>query len=356
MNNCGIIEGYFGRPWNFRTRGTYPEFLRQHGYSFFIYAPKNDPNLRKKWDRPWSSEYTRTLQNFARRCAGCGIKFGIGYTPAGDASAFASDPALLLERIRSIRDALPLDYFALLFDDLENHDRDRLAVCQLKIAELVATELSTQTRMIVCPSYYSTDPVLEKVFGARPANYWNEYAGGLDPAIDIFWTGEKVCSSSYCEEHLEWFEKQFRRKAFLWDNYPVNDGKKMADFLYLKPFTGRPSCLEHHIAGHAVNPMREPYLNRITMATLADSYRDTPLDAGGEQYWKLVCSITGRRLAAALREDFELFTQTGLSQIQPSGLEKLKHKYSSFRNSPYGREIYRYLCGEYAFDPACLTG
>ena len=42
MNNCGIIEGYFGRPWNFRTRGTYPEFLRQHGYSFFIYAPKND--------------------------------------------------------------------------------------------------------------------------------------------------------------------------------------------------------------------------------------------------------------------------------------------------------------------------
>jgi len=356
MHNCGVIEGYFGTPWSFKSRNTYPEFLRKYGYRFFIYAPKNDPFLRKKWDREWSDRYIKVLKNFAGSCHRSGIEFGIGFTPAGDASAVAENPELLLARVREISSVLPLDYFALLFDDLKNNDRSRLAYYQLRIIDLITSELTSVKHFIVCPSYYTTDPVIGRVFGERPENYWNDYADGLDPEVNLFWTGEKVCSDSYSRAHLEWFAEQFRRKPFLWDNYPVNDGKKLADFLFLKPFENRASFLNEYLTGHAVNPMREPHLNKITMSTLGDTYDDRALDTDSELYWQRVTGFTGRKLARCIRDDFRFFTEIGLSGIESDELAELQKKYEKFRSNPYGREIYDYLKGKYAFDPACLTG
>ena len=45
-----------------------------------------------------------------------------------------------------------------------------------------------------------------------------------------------------------------------------------------------------------------------------------------------------------------------LTTIESDELAELQKKYEKFRSNPYGREIYDYLKGKYAFDPACLTG
>ena len=80
-----------------------------------------------------------------------------------------------------------------------------------------------------------------RVFGRRPDHYLEELGTRLDPSIDVFWTGEEVCARALGVGHLARVAGQLGRKPVLWDNYPVNDGKRMSQFLHLRAFTGRPA-------------------------------------------------------------------------------------------------------------------
>ncbi|MEZ5741799.1 MAG: hypothetical protein R3E68_21770 [Burkholderiaceae bacterium] len=41
----------------------------------------------------------------------------------------------------------------------------------------------------------------------------------------------------------------------LWDNYPVNDGQRMSQYLHLRAFTpDAPATLAPLLRGHAINP------------------------------------------------------------------------------------------------------
>ena len=48
----GIIEGFYGKPWGFATREALIPFMKQYGYSFYLYAPKADSYLRENWHEP----------------------------------------------------------------------------------------------------------------------------------------------------------------------------------------------------------------------------------------------------------------------------------------------------------------
>ncbi len=353
-SNYGVIEGYFGTPWSMDERLSYPKFLAEYGYNFFIYAPKNDPFLRKSWDKPWTQEYSENIRRLKVAFNNFNIDFGVGFTPAGVASDVCDHPDILISRIKEIAEILQPDYFVLLFDDLKNSDEEKLAYYQLKITDIVLNNIGNLKKFILCPSYYSFDPILPKVFGEMPKNYWQEYAQGLDPKVDIFWTGEKVCSTGYSREHLLQVTDIFKRKVFLWDNYPVNDGKKMADFLYLEPFSNRTSDIAELTSGHAINPMREPFLNKLVLATLPYAYKGNPLTLESSEYWNLATKILGNETAELIKNDCYTFAKCGRSSINDGELLRLKALYSSV-GSDASNEIYRYLAGEYAFDPACLT-
>ena len=63
----GIIEGFFGRPWSWAERADAVRFLRPHGFSFYLYAPKADPYLRRRWQEPHpAAEMFTGVNNFAR--------------------------------------------------------------------------------------------------------------------------------------------------------------------------------------------------------------------------------------------------------------------------------------------------
>jgi hyaluronoglucosaminidase len=53
--NAGVIEGFFGRPWDWSARHMGIDFLRDYGYQFYVYAPKADPFLRRRWRDPMTS-------------------------------------------------------------------------------------------------------------------------------------------------------------------------------------------------------------------------------------------------------------------------------------------------------------
>jgi hypothetical protein len=56
---AGIIEGFFGKPWDWESRLSGTDFLRDCSYQFYIYAPKSESFLRRRWREPIPRE---TLQ------------------------------------------------------------------------------------------------------------------------------------------------------------------------------------------------------------------------------------------------------------------------------------------------------
>ena len=79
--NAGVIEGFFGKPWDWAARLTTIDFLRDSQYRFYIYAPKADPFLRRRWREPMPDETFRRLSGLRSRGTANGISIGVGLTP-----------------------------------------------------------------------------------------------------------------------------------------------------------------------------------------------------------------------------------------------------------------------------------
>jgi hypothetical protein len=293
------------------------------------------------------------LQGLSKVFHESGLEFGVGLSPFEAYRDYGTEQrSLLQEKVRALNVLSP-DILAILFDDMRG-DLPDLASSQIAILEDIRAVTSAK-RIIFCPTYYSNDPILERVFGAMPPRYLDDLGVGLDASIDIFWTGPKVCSTNYPREHLVRIAEQLQRKPFLWDNYPVNDGKVASAHLYLKAFEERGPELADLLSGHAVNPMKQPLLSRIPLATLPLSY------AGGAGYDPAVAfSQSVRRecgdaVAQLICEDVATFHSIGLLGISEEQRSRLVMRYSHYADDPFCIEILRWLRGEYAFDPACLT-
>ncbi|MCR6737444.1 beta-N-acetylglucosaminidase domain-containing protein [Aeromonas sp. FDAARGOS 1403] len=351
--NLGVIEGFFGKGWSWEARARYAQWLPRHGYGFYLYAPKEDGYLRKHWAKPWPAAQLEALRQLARQCRDNGLAFGVGLSPMGAHHDYARQRPALLEKVRLIEEELKPDILAILFDDMKGDTPD-LAHWQLTITHDIAAHTSAG-RLLFCPSYYSTDPVLEKVFGAMPPHYLQDLGQGLDRRIDIFWTGPKVCSSEYPAAHLRQAAEWLHRKPFLWDNYPVNDGSKASSFLHLRAFENRPAELADLVNGHAVNPMKQAALSALPLATLPMSYRLGKQYDPDKALHASLNATCGPQISAMIQADLPLFQDIGLAQLTPEQVTHLKARYLPFRDQSCVDEILRWLDGEYVFDPDCLT-
>jgi beta-N-acetylglucosaminidase len=70
---AGVIEGFFGRPWDWSARLSGADFLGDCGYQFYIYAPKADSFLRRRWREPMPGETLQDLSALGSRCRDRGI-------------------------------------------------------------------------------------------------------------------------------------------------------------------------------------------------------------------------------------------------------------------------------------------
>ena len=349
----GLIEGFFGRTWSFTERYDYAEFLKNNAYHFYIYAPKNDPYLRKAWQQDWPPETVVQLQDLISHYQSLGLDFGLGLSPFEiyknyDALAQQS----LQAKIKRLN-LLGVDILCLLFDDMRGDVPD-LAQTQIKITQDVLAQ-TTAKKVIMCPTYYSFDPLLEKYFGTMPQGYFQDLGKGLPPEVDIFWTGPEICSQAYPESHLKEVIQVLGRKPFLWDNYPVNDGAKLSRFLHLKAFENRPDSLAKLTTGHAVNPMNQPWLSRIPLYSLPQSYSQSLSYDPQKTLEEGLHQLCEESLSRQILKDIDSFQTQGLDQIERIKREQLIQQYTVF-DSPYAQEIIAWLKGEYAYDSACLTG
>lgn len=341
----GVIEGFYGPVWSWQARADMARFLVGHGYRFYCYAPKADRYLRHQWREPWPVQEFSLLQSFRAQCRTLGLEWGVGLSPFEiwqDWTANAKQQ--LYRKLDEILQLQP-DRLCLLFDDMRG-DWPDIAVIQADIANEVSQRCSIP--LLLCPTYYSFDPILEQLFGQRPTVYWQQLGSRLMPAIDILWTGDLVISPQLPVQGLRDISAALGRKPVLWDNVIANDGRRSSPFLPLQSISSRVRAAASEVTAHLINPMNQPYLAQLVLQTAtASPGHDTLQDA-------LVASCSAG-LAAQIHGDLALFRDTGLEQLDEPHRQQLIATYSKYAESQ-AVDVLHWLNGHYRFDPQCLTG
>ena len=268
----GVIEGFYGRPWTHEQRLDLIPFLAERGMNSFVYGPKDDPLLRRDWRLPYDGEWLARLSELVTRCRAYGMRFTWCVSP-GLSMRYASSVDLdaLSAKIESVA-GLGVDSFGLLLDDIPRelqHPADRAAFADLAEAHVhvvrsVAQRLPSGAHLVVCPTLYR---------GTGTEDYLVRLAAGIDPRIDLFWTGRAVCSPTLDLADAATFARATLRPPLYWDNYPVND-VAMAYELHIGPYRGRDPLLWRSAAGIVANGMELLEASRIPFATIADYLRD----------------------------------------------------------------------------------
>jgi hyaluronoglucosaminidase len=342
---CGVIEGFYGRSWPHETRLAYSALLPRMGLNTYLYCPKNDPYLRSQWRLDWPKGGRSKLIEMGQACSKHGVDWGVGLSPVALYLDYGKQQRQALqERVLGLAD-LGLDVLAILFDDMPGDCPD-LASRQADIITDVAAWLP-HIRLMMCPTYYSFDPVLARYFGAMPDNYWTELGKALPADVHIFWTGNEVCSPSITERDIGAIVRLLGRPVTLWDNYPVNDGAARSDHLYLEPLAARDIGLAPSIGGHLCNPMNQGFASLPALNGLARLYGAGLEDAE-------LAEIIGKSTWSSLQRDASEFLVLGLSGLGEARCAELARHYRS-QSGEAAREVAEWLEGDYAFDPACLT-
>jgi hypothetical protein len=342
MPALGVLEIFYGRPWADDDRLAYAEFLKQLAFDFYLYGPKADDAFRKNWTRPLTTAEMQKFRTLKNRFHQNGLRFGIILSPHGLNKGMTPEHAKLLQvKIEQLNE-LELDHLGLFFDDMASSAD--LAARQIEIAALVQS--FTHAQIIFCPSFYSSDSLLDMLFGERPKDYLQQLGKELPKEMEIVWTGEQIISPEISSEHLKEVGEILRRKPFLCDNLFANDGPINCPFLKLTPPAGRSRDVFSLASHWALNPMNQNHLSKILIHAFAQvvKKKQNPQAA----FESSVHALTDTRTADFILSHAKRFSEQGLESLPEIEREKLRTELSS--QNPYQKEILDWLAGLYAID------
>lgn len=349
----GVIEGFFGPAWGWPARKSGIDFLRAADFDFYVYAPKSEAYLRRQWRESMPEKTVASLVDLHKQCRKSKVSLGIGLTPYEIHLNYGAEAKNALRgKVAEINDIGP-EILCVLFDDMRG-DINGLASGQARVIDDIAV-WSTASHLIVCPTYYSSDPRLTKEFGPPPQRYLRDLGRLVDPRIDFFWTGEKVISDSYSRNHLLDVAATIERKPFIWDNSGANDGRARTRHLYLDPAAVAWSCPTDLVSGIAFNPMNEPYLSRIALLVYHELLRQLPAGKTESLAGAACKRLCGAELGKRLYADLKIFQQEGLDGLDAKTRKTLLARYRKFEDNPFATDVINWLDGHYKFDPQCLT-
>lgn len=286
-------------------------FGATRGMNTYLYAPKDDPYHRARWQLPYPELEWRELCVLIGAAQAQGIDFVYGFHPGKDLCFCAAEP------VRSLFDKAAQLYdqgvrtFAVLFDDIPSHLSDTRDIQKFdgSLAKAEALWLETlleqqptgwDVEWWFCPSYYTDDPLLTEVFGEFEPGFPETVGRHLPATVACFWTGPKVVPENISLSHMEEVGERIGHRLLLWDNYPVND-LTMQEEMHLGPLIGRDPRLPERVHAHLANPLLQEGLSFIPLATCFDYARD-PWAYDPEKSWE---EIVIQRFGAASLEHWQ---------------------------------------------------
>ncbi len=292
----GIVEGFFGPVWSMAHREALFEFGAARGMNTYLYAPKDDPYHRARWTEPYPPAAWRSLRRLIRAAERHRIDFVYGFHPGKGLSFSAEKPiTCLLEKARRFYDS-GVKTFTVLFDDIPSHldhvlDRNKFKGSLARaegtwLARIQSRQPShwKDVEWWICPSYYTPDPLLARVFGVFEDDFLEVLGECLPADVACFWTGPAVVPRKITAAHVKRIAARLKHRLLLWDNYPVND-LSMSDELHIGPLQGRDSELPKIVHGYLNNPLLQEELSFLPLSTCFD-YARSPRTYDPERSWK----------------------------------------------------------------------
>jgi hyaluronoglucosaminidase len=356
----GIVEGFFGPPWSMKHRKAIFAFGAVRGINTYLYAPKDDPYHRKRWRLPYPRTEWQELLRLIHAAQRHRIDFVYGFHP-GERLCFSADEPvrILLKKARRFYDA-GVRTFAVLFDDIPSrlvHEIDRkrfknsLAAAEgTWLKRIIESQPAgwTDVEWWICPSYYTPDPLLARIFGAFEPNFLETLGEYLPPETACLWTGPAVVSKTITLAHVRGIANRVRQPLILWDNYPVND-LSMSDELHIGPLRGRDPRLPEAVYGYLNNPLLQEELGFVPLATCfdyaADPRRYRPetswtkivkrrFGPGALAHWRAIRNFCERSQRARKSKQSLRLTATELAHLKASSRYLSEH-----RKAKWGTEI-----------------
>ncbi|XP_060650995.1 protein O-GlcNAcase [Drosophila nasuta] len=291
---CGVIEGFYGRPWTTEQRKDLFRKLKKMGMDSYMYAPKDDYKHRAYWRELYTVEEADHLSSLISAAKEAGIVFYYALSPGLDMTYSSQKEIATLKRKLDQVSQFGCEAYALLFDDIESElskaDKEvfqTFANAQVSVTNDIFTHLSGP-KFLFCPTQYCASRAVPSVVDSE---YLNTLGSKLNNDIDILWTGDKVISKIITIESVREITEILRRPPVIWDNLHANDYDQKR--VFLGPYSGRSPELIPHLRGVMTNPNCEFYGNFVAIHTLA--------------FWSR-CSIDSK-MNSSLSADIKLETE-----------------------------------------------
>lgn len=292
----GLVEGFYGTPWSHETRLALIDHLGRNKMNTYIFGPKDDPyHSSPHWRKPYPADQAAKIRELAERAQKAGVDFVWAIHPGKDIRWTKEDYDSLLTKFEMMYD-LGVRGFSIFFDDIEGIGTDPRMQTQLlnDINRDFVAKKGDVPPLSVCPTEYS-----RLWANPRPGGANDLYGQTLDKDINVFYTGDVVCSD-LTHETLAFMDGLIRRPAYFWWNFPVTDYCR--NFLLQGPVYGLETDITaDETVGVLSNPMEHGYASMPALFMLAD-YNWNPKAYNALDSWERSLSdLVGPESAQAYR-------------------------------------------------------
>ena len=291
----GVVEGFYGEPWSHETRLSLIDFYGRFKMNYYIYGPKDDPyHSSPYWREMYPAEEAEEIRELVEACKRNRVHFVWAIHPGKDIQWNETDLQNLINKFEAMY-ALGVRAFAVHFDDIEGAGANPYPQTELMNIlndEFVKVKGDVEP-LIVCPTEYTR-------LWANPTERGSLiiYGNELDPSVDVFWTGDAVCSNM-TESTMEWILSRIKRPALFWWNFPVTDYAR--HIVMQGPVYGLDSTMDStKTRGIVSNPMEHGEASKLALYSTADyawcPYKYNPIDS-----WERAIECVAPEVAEAYR-------------------------------------------------------
>jgi hyaluronoglucosaminidase len=347
----GVIEGFYGAPWTEQERVDMLNFMHTTHLNTYVYAPKNDPYQRAKWNQLYPQDEYDQMKTLVSTAESDNIQFVYSISPGIPAPlpgekltntminqsitySSAADRQNLEKKIEQM-ESLGIHTFMLSFDDIETMLKptdesvygNDYAAAQMQLAnQIYQDELIKHPdfKLWFTPTSY---------YGLIDGPYWQTLRSALNVHIPVIWTGKWVLNKTITSVQAEEITQLLGREPILWDNYPVNDytyDVNQSHQLMMGPLQGRDATLLNHVAGYISNPMLQPSASKLALGTIAN-YLQNPSGYQPLAAWEqAILQMPGITNPVLFRKFAEY---ASASKLNPNGYAPIGSMISSYWNA-----------------------
>lgn len=261
----GVVEGFYGTPWSHEVRMSLIDIYGKYKMNAYLYGPKDDPyHSCPNWRLPYPEKEAQNIKELIAACNRNRVDFVWAIHPGQDIKWNEEDYQNLLNKCTWMYN-LGVRSFAVFFDDISGEGTNPVKQTELlnRLTKDFVEAKGDISSLTVCPTDYS------KLWAnPTPQGSLAIYGETLNLAIEVFWTGDVVCSD-LTKETMDWVNSRIKRPAYYWWNFPVTDYAR--HILMQGPVYGLSTQLSNKdLCGIVSNPMEHGEASKLALYGVAD--------------------------------------------------------------------------------------